>query len=160
MGIHIKWNQDQNFFSLVGSKCSIKEGPTEIKPDMGRASVFLFLFFPILWCYYSSLYVAKFSNIQNMKVENLKHPFIFLAIVLTFGDFWRFQNFPFLTTSFKTRNLWQNIRFQFYFFNCKMVKIHHRKNYRAAELLLRNGQQRFWTTGQENTSNSIQLTTN
>jgi hypothetical protein len=25
---------------------------------------------------------------------------------------------------------------------------------------LRNGQQRFWTTGQENTSNSIQLTTN
>jgi hypothetical protein len=24
------------------------KGPTEIKPDMGRASVFLFLFFPIL----------------------------------------------------------------------------------------------------------------
>jgi hypothetical protein len=32
-------------------------------------------------------HLAKFGDIENMKVSNLKHPIMFEAIVATFGDF-------------------------------------------------------------------------
>jgi hypothetical protein len=65
------------------------------------------------------LYLAKFDDIQNMKIENLKHPFILKAIVVIFLYYKKFlMNF----FSSKNREFCDNI-----FIFQKTAKISNKK---------------------------------